>query len=226
MLVALEGSSPTTSGENNYKYYVWMAYSSTKQSPKKYILGPATVSDGGTTNNVLTGAQVVSPLLGSAGKLLLRNRGVGGPQINIRNMSETAVNFIKSSSGSIFLIGWSRGGAACIQVALNLKRQNFGRKIEAMFLFDPVDQDGSTPDFLNVIPNNVLNCYRARATKKEGMDKTIFPTCGNTYEPGVNYVSKDFDTTHGGIAGVDGGTRGDAGAGNWMWTFMSQHGVI
>lgn len=226
MLVALEGSSPTTKGENNNQYYVWMAYQTTKQTPKKYIKGPATISDGGITDNVTKGVGVINPIIGLGSRYLLRDRGIGGGQININTMSTEAVSFIRSSSGSIFLIGWSRGGAACIQVALNLKRQNYAQKIEAMFLFDPVDQDGSTGDFLNVIPNNVINCYRAKATKKEGMDKKIFPTCGNTYEPGVIFVTRDFYTTHGGIAGTEGGTNGDAGAGNWMWTNMAKHGVI
>jgi pimeloyl-ACP methyl ester carboxylesterase len=195
MLAALEGSSPTIDGENNYKYYVWMAYQSTKQSPKKYLPGPATFS-------------------------------TVGSQINIDTMARDTIQFIKASQGSIFLIGWSRGAAACIQVALNLKRENYSRKIDAMFLFDPVDQDGSTSDYLNTIPNSVVNCYRARATKKKGIWKMIFPTCGNNFEQGVNYVTEDFNTSHGGIAGTEGGTNGDGGAGNWMWTHMARHGVI
>ncbi len=128
--------------------------------------------------------------------------------------------------GSIFLIGWSRGAAACIQVALDLKRAGFEKQIDAMFLFDPVDQDGSTGDFLNTIPSNVTNCYRAKAIKKEGIWATVFPTCGNFAEKGVNFVSQDFNTTHGGIAGTEGGTKGDAGAGNWMWTNMAKHQVL
>jgi hypothetical protein len=195
MLIALEGSSMTIFGENNRKYYVWMAYQNTKQSPKLYVPGPATVSWS------LSG-------------------------INIRTMSDQATNVIRSNSGPIFLIGWSRGAAACIQVALDLKRSGFGRNVDAMFLFDPVDQDGSTADFLNTIPNNVTNCYRARATKKGAVAGTLFPTCGNRYESGVNYVTADFYTSHGGIAGTEGGTKGDAGSGNWMWNHMSRHGVI
>lgn len=195
MLVAMEGSSPTIFGENNRKYYVWMAHEGTKQSPKIYIPGPATISTWGSF-------------------------------VNIRTMADRATRFIRANQGQIFLIGWSRGAAACVQVALDLKRSNFDRKIDAMFLFDPVDQDGSTGDFLDLVPNNVLNCYRAKATKKEGIWKRIFPTCANNWEQGVNYVTKDFNTSHGGIAGTEGGTRGDDGAGNWMWTHMARHGVI
>lgn len=150
---------------------------------------------------------------------------VGSP-INIRKMADKAVQFIKGCDEPIFLIGWSRGAAACIQVAMDLKRAGFGRKIDAMFLFDPVDQDGSTGDFLNTIPSNVANCYRAKALKKEGVWTKIFPTCGNLHENGVNYMNRDFNTTHGGIAGTEGGTKGDDGAGNWMWTNMAAHGVV
>lgn len=195
MLAALEGSSPTIFGENNQKYYVWIAYQETKQYPKIYIPGPATISWSLSS-------------------------------INIRTMADRATNFIKGHEGSIFMIGWSRGAAACIQAALDLKRASYANKIEALFLFDPVDQDGSTGDYLNTIPNNVENCYRARATLKEGIWASIFPTCGNRYENGVNYVTADFNVSHGAIAGTEGGTRGDGGAGNWMWTHMSRHGVI
>lgn len=191
----MEGSSPTIFGENNRRYYVWIAHQETRQSPKTYIPGPATISWSLSS-------------------------------INIRRMADQAAQFIRGHSGPIFLIGWSRGAAACIQVALDLKRGSFSRNIEAMFLFDPVDQDGSTGDFLDTIPSNVANCYRARALKKEGIWARVFPTCGNRYERGVNYVSEDFNTTHGGIAGTEGGTNGDGGAGNWMWTHMSRHSVI
>jgi hypothetical protein len=64
MLVAMEGSSPTIWGENNNKYYVWLAYLQTKQGRKIYIPGPATVST------------------------------VGSP-INIRKMTDQAIQFIK-----------------------------------------------------------------------------------------------------------------------------------
>ena len=95
MLVAMEGSSPTIRGENNRKYYVWMAYQTTKQSPRIYIPGPATIS-------------------------------WSLSEINIRTMSDDATRFIRANAGPIFLIGWSRGAAACIQVALDLKRSGFG----------------------------------------------------------------------------------------------------
>jgi pimeloyl-ACP methyl ester carboxylesterase len=193
MLVALEGSSPTIRGENNYKYYVWDAFKGTVQTEKIYEKGPAAIS-------------------------------WGWSPINIRKMANTATSFIRGHQGQLFLIGWSRGAAACIQVALDLHRSGYEKKVDAMFLFDAVDQDGSTPDFLNFIPENVVNVYHAIATKKNWLDRRIFPTCGRTAAPGVNLLAKEFHTSHGGIAGS--GSEGDAGSKNWMWDNLRKEGVL
>lgn len=193
MLVALEGSSPTIRGENNRKFYVWEAYQTTKQAPDKLYV---------------PGPAAVS----------------WGPSgINIRKMADKAVTFIKGNSGPIFLIGWSRGAAACVQTALDLKRSGYGNNIEALFLFDAVDQDGSTSDFLNFIPDNVINAYHAIATDKSWMDRQLFPTCARTSAPSVNLVTKNFHTSHGGVAGA--GTT-DAGSKVWMWNHMQTHGIV
>jgi pimeloyl-ACP methyl ester carboxylesterase len=194
MLVALEGSSPTIRGENNFKYYVWNAYQGTNQSEKIYEKGPAAIS-------------------------------WGWSPINIRKMADTATSFIRAHNSQIFLIGWSRGAAACIQVALDLERGGFSRPVDAMFLFDAVDQDGSTNDFLNFIPGNVRTVYHAIAIKKSWLDNRIFPTCGRTSAPGVNVVAKEFNTSHGGIAGAD-SKLGDAGSREWMWDNLKREGVI
>lgn len=193
MLVALEGSSPTTSGANNYKYYVWDIYDKTSQVPDRiYVPGPAAIS--------------------------------WGPSgINIRKMANKATTFIKSHSGPIFLVGWSRGAAACVQTALDLQRSGYANNIEAMFLFDAVDQDGSTSDFLNFIPGNVTNAYHAIATDKSWLDRRLFPTCARTAAPSVNLVTHNFHTSHGGIAGAG---ETDAGSKEWMWNHLRNHGVL
>ena len=192
MLIALEGSSPTIFGENNYKYYVWDAYRYTRQRGRLYVEGPAAIS------------WDYSP-------------------VNIRKMSDKATAFIHSLPGKVFLIGWSRGAAACIQVAHDLR--NRGRRVDAMFLFDAVDQDGSTSSDLNVIPDSVTNVYHAIATKKSWTDQQIFPTCGKRAAPGVNFTWKNFNTTHGGIAGAGDGI-GDDGSRDWMWTHLRNEGVL
>ncbi len=191
MLLAMEGSSPTIRGENNYRYYVWHAYRDTRQRGKLYCEGPAAISWG------------PSP-------------------INIRKMANRATAYMGSTNGQVYLIGWSRGAAACIQIAYDVLRG--GRQIDAMFLFDAVDQDGSTSSDLNYIPGNVANCYHAVAIKKNWLDRKLFPTCGRNAGASVNYVEKTFDTSHGGIAGA--GDEGDKGSREWMWGKMRDHGVI
>lgn len=193
MLVALEGSSPTIRGENNGKYYVWNVYEGTKQAPDRLYV---------------PGPAAIS----------------WGPSgINIRKMANKATAFIKSHSGPIYLIGWSRGAAACVQTALDLQRSGYQQQIEALFLFDAVDQDGSTSDFLNFIPGNVVNAYHAIATDKSWLDRRLFPTCARTSAPSVNLVTKTFHTSHGGIAGAG---ESDAGSKEWMWNHLRTHGVL
>jgi pimeloyl-ACP methyl ester carboxylesterase len=146
----------------------------------------------------------------------------GPSPVNIRKMADKATRFINANSGSVFLIGWSRGAAACIQVAHDLKRSG-NTKIEALFLFDAVDQDGSTNSDLNFIPDSVVNAYHAIATDKSWVDGKLFPTCGRTAAAGVNLVARNFHTSHGGIAGAGGS---DAGSKEWMWNYMRTHGVV
>jgi hypothetical protein len=194
MLIGLEGSSPTSAGVNNYKYYVWQAYQETVQRPILYKEGPSALS-------------------------------TGWHSINIKTMSDAATIFINGNSGKVCLIGWSRGAAACIQVAHNLNRSSDGKKIDAMFLFDAVDQDTSTSSDLNFIPNSVVNVYHAVATNKSWLDRRIFPTCGLTHGSTVNFVRRDFNVSHGEIAGTA-GKGADGGSRDWMWNFMSREGVI
>ncbi len=190
MLCALEGSSPTIFGENNYKYYVWEAYLVTREPNSIYLPGPAAIS-------------------------------ISTSPINIRKMADRACAFIEARNGKTFLIGWSRGAAACIQVAYNLKAK--GRTIDAMFLFDAVDQDTSTNSDLEIIPNSAAKVYHAIATKKNWLDRQLFPTCGKRAATGVDLVKKEFNTTHGGIAGAG---DDDAGSKIWMWEQMRREGVV
>ena len=193
MLIALEGSSPTTSGENNYKYYVWQAYQETKQTPKIYVPGPATFS-------------------------------MSGSDINIRKMADKARGLISGNAGQIFLVGWSRGAAACIQVAHDLKGSD--KKIAAMFLFDAVDRDTSTNSDLNFIPDTVTNAYHAIATNKNWFWGKVFKTVGKTAAPGVNLEKREFNLSHGEIAGSGDNIAGSAMARLWMWERLTREGVI
>lgn len=145
----------------------------------------------------------------------------GYSMINIRVMANAATTFIGSNGGKVFLVGWSRGAAACIQAAHDLKKSG-GKKIDAMFLFDPVDMDSSTDDNLDFIPDSVINVYHATATKKSRFIN-IFPTCGKTQASNINAVRGYFDTSHSGVAG---GPDGDDGSWGWMYNHMLRSGVF
>lgn len=195
MLIALEGSSPTIKGEKNETggdYVLYYVQRTLRLAPE-----PKMYHRG--------------PAAGS----------ISSSMINIRVMADAATNFINTHSGKVFMVGWSRGAAACIQTAHDLKRSG-GKKIDAMFLFDPVDMDSSTDDNLNFIPDSVINVYHATATKKSKYFN-IFPTCGKTQASGVNAIRGYFDTSHSGIAG---GPDGDAGSWDWMFNYMLSNNVF
>ena len=198
MFIALDGSAttgdPKKYAEAYYNFYVAQAFRATGESPKIYVQGPKALSFGHSSNN-------------------------------IRKMADKATALIRANPNNnrIFLIGWSRGAAACIQVAHDLKRATGNHRITAMFLFDAVDQDTSTNSDLNFIPDSVTNVYHAIAIKKSWLDRRIFPTCGKTAASGVNLVKREFNTSHSGIAG---GSDGDAGSKEWMWNYLQREGAI
>ena len=198
MLIALDGSAKTTDPKKYaaeyFNYYVARAYRGTKETNKIYVQGPGAISTSLNGNN-------------------------------IRKMADKATAFIRSNSGDsrIYLIGWSRGAAACIQVAHDLKRGSDNTKIDGLFLFDAVNQDTSTSSDLNFIPDSVTNAYHAIAIKKNFGDRILFPTCGKNAANGINLVKREFNASHGGIAG---GADGDAGSKDWMWSYLQAEGVI
>ena len=60
----------------------------------------------------------------------------------------------------LFLAGHSRGGAAVIRVAQDLKKRKHA--VDAMFLFDAVDRTGPFTRSVELIPSNVKVAYHAR----------------------------------------------------------------
>ena len=52
---------------------------------------------------------------------------------------------------------------------------------------------------------------------------TIFSTCGKTAAPGVNLVKREFNVSHGAIAGTE---SNDGGSKTWMENFLRSEGVI
>jgi len=149
----------------------------------------------------------------------------------------------------IFLTGYSRGGATVIDVARRLERQ--GLQVEAMFLFDAVDQSAVLEG--GAIPNNVRICYHAMRNPITS-SRESFGNCGTRATRPRGLISRWFVTTHGGMGGVpwraagvpeggvttinEGGTdqattvtpaaeaTGMHGVESWMWPHLRSHRVV
>jgi hypothetical protein len=107
---------------------------------------------------------------------------------------EVVKQHLRAPNARIFLTGYSRGAAAVIDVAIQLKALNI--IIEAMFLFDAVSRSARLLGC--AIPNNVLNCYHVFRNPASNSRKS-FGSCGHIFEPGVHFMPKLFMTTHGGM---------------------------
>ncbi|MCU0626650.1 MAG: type III secretion protein [Gemmatimonadaceae bacterium] len=135
---------------------------------------------------------------------------------NIATLSADARTFINIFTRAgrdrpkLFLTGWSRGAAACIQVALDL--QAIGMGVECMALFDAVDQDTSTGWVpwsganLSIIPSNVKHCFHAISarTPRRFPDGVVFPISGRQAAGGVRFALRAFDASHSSIGGLPG----------------------
>jgi hypothetical protein len=105
---------------------------------------------------------------------------------------------------AVFLAGYSRGGAALIEVAKWLKADNI--PVECLILFDPVDRTGqvglpwrNTPIVDTV--RHLIYAQRHPASKS----RESFSNCGTKLEdPGKTKLSYEMfpNTTHGGLGGV------------------------
>jgi thioesterase domain-containing protein len=94
----------------------------------------------------------------------------------------------------IFLIGYSRGGAAVVRVAQMLDR--FEIPVEAMFLFDAVDRTIFLPS-VETVPGNVRRCFHAM--RNEGAEvvmeheaKALWNKCKQA--KGFAELHKEFQT--------------------------------
>lgn len=202
MFIALDGSAKGVSDEEYMEeyanLYVAQAFRESSQRNKIYERGPGVLSHAGS-------------------------------RINIRKIANAAINFMNRHTDDTndFLMGWSRGAAACIQVAHDLKNQGTPRRIDALFLLDAVDMDTSTNSDLNAIPDSVDNCFHAIATDKNLVVRNmVFPTCGTSAASGVNFVTRKFKVSHGGIAGSGDNGAGSARVRAWMWGHLVRIGAI
>ncbi|MEZ5428138.1 MAG: LysM peptidoglycan-binding domain-containing protein [Pyrinomonadaceae bacterium] len=105
---------------------------------------------------------------------------------------------------AIFLAGYSRGGAAVIEVAKWLKYEK-NIPVECLILFDPVDRTQTLGGiFFNTpIPDNVKTCIYAQRNKNTTLSRISFQNCGWTMEDKkMDYRYQKFFATHGGMGGT------------------------
>ena len=105
----------------------------------------------------------------------------------------------------VFLAGYSRGGAAAIEIAYWLK---YEKKIpvECLILFDPVDRSTTLGrwGFRNTpIVDTVRKALYFQRNKWTTRSRISFGNCGYTKEnDGMEYFYQQFHATHGGVGGV------------------------
>lgn len=111
---------------------------------------------------------------------------------------------IASTKRQIYLSGFSRGGAAAIVLAHQLR--DFDIPVAGMFLFDAVDRSRSLPNAMTLsIPDNVGAAFHA-IRAPEVRSRVAFGNCGTRSDCG-NLRIAHFATTHGGVGGWLNGRR-------------------
>lgn len=121
-------------------------------------------------------------------------------------------NIAKSSSAlskkpiRIFLSGYSRGGAAVIELAYELNKKNI--PVHCMMLFDAVDR--SPLENVDMISSNVRMVYHAMRAPGAG-SREIFGNCGTTHPTHGLPVKQTFFCTHGGVGGCPWTENGKSG---------------
>lgn len=126
------------------------------------------------------------------------------------NYAREAYHFIKRTyklrgAQAVFLAGYSRGGAAVIEVASWLQEDDI--EVECLILFDAVDRSslgGVGGTFNNTpIPANVKHLIHAKRMART-QSRESFGNCGTTYErfDQKRYAVKEFFATHGGLGGT------------------------
>jgi hypothetical protein len=107
----------------------------------------------------------------------------------------------KTGESAVFLAGYSRGGAAVIEVAKWLRDKEI--PVECLILFDPVDRTGQVGSPLRNTPivdtvKTVIYAKRSPAAKS----RESFGNCGLTMWNGQPTPYREFFATHGGLGGV------------------------
>lgn len=103
-------------------------------------------------------------------------------------------------AASVYLAGYSRGGAAMIDVAQWL--HNDGVTVECLILYDPVDRATDTGAWFGETPVIAKHCLQLRR-HPSAKSRESFGNCGGNMTQ-VNHVTFKFimNTTHGGVGGA------------------------
>jgi hypothetical protein len=138
-------------------------------------------------------------------KMYLRgpgNEGLDMPIIAAKGYQYVHLAKIANPTARVLLAGWSRGGAAVIDVATRLARDNV--TVDGMMLFDPVLRSPWSAIGAAVgenIPTNVLRVVQARRNR-ESFSRNSFGNCANRWHHPTRCEIKEFWSTHGGVGGV------------------------
>lgn len=106
----------------------------------------------------------------------------------------------------IFLSGYSRGGAAVIELGYELNKK--GIPVHCMMLFDAVDR--SPLENVDTISANVKMVYHAMRDPAAG-SREIFGNCGKQHPAKGIPVIEKFFCTHGGVGGCPWEENGKSG---------------
>lgn len=125
--------------------------------------------------------------------------------------AEACYNWVKTSvkfngAKAIFLAGYSRGGAAVIEVAKWLKERD-NIKVECLVLFDAVDRTNTLGDpyFRNTrIVDTVSRVIHPKRNQLTTFSRLTFGSCGSRFEDRDRTIefTSYFFATHGGLGGV------------------------
>lgn len=108
-----------------------------------------------------------------------------------------------SEDNRIFLVGYSRGAAACVRVAQLLKARRL--RVEAMFLFDAVNWAWGVNS--DKIPDNVRSVWHAvRIVKCFGQHSRWYfgHTARECESSQTSYTEKVFNASHAALGGLPG----------------------
>lgn len=116
-------------------------------------------------------------------------------------VSDIKEQYLQQSDKKVFLAGYSRGGAVCVEVAQLLKANKWSKDliINCMALFDAVDRDILTETSL--IPENVENAFHAMRDP-DIESRWYFGNCATSHVNPSRLISKRFRCTHAGMGGI------------------------